>query len=87
MLPGPAGTSWRQVIDTADEQGFLDDRAPVASGTKHLLPRCSFALFEQRSAAAPEGGESPAAASGASASGQGENPAPTHRSDAGIAPN
>ncbi|MFQ3578417.1 MAG: glycogen debranching protein GlgX [Verrucomicrobiia bacterium] len=36
LLPGSSNTTWRTVIDTADEDGFVD-RSPLAAGDRLLL--------------------------------------------------
>ncbi|HWA10298.1 MAG TPA: glycogen debranching protein GlgX [Opitutaceae bacterium] len=55
VLPGEEEVRWKQVIDTADESGFLGEKSSVvAGGSEHVLPARSFALFEQAAGEAPK---------------------------------
>jgi isoamylase len=47
VMPGNDHVSWRQVIDTAHEDGFLPQAASTGAGATHVLPKHSFALFEK----------------------------------------
>ena len=45
--PGERNVRWRQIIDTADEAGFVAKRTIREGGGLHLLPARSLALFQQ----------------------------------------
>jgi glycogen operon protein len=46
-IPGENNVRWRQILDTATERGFLEERIVRDGGSTHLLPARSVALFEQ----------------------------------------
>jgi glycogen operon protein len=46
-IPGERNVRWRQVIDTAVETGFVEQKIVREGGGAHILPARSFALFQQ----------------------------------------
>jgi hypothetical protein len=53
-MPSHANVRWRQLIDTADESGFVTDGLVRTGGGAHTLPARSLALFEQQGGTADE---------------------------------
>jgi isoamylase len=47
-MPSHANVRWRLAIDTADENGFVEDGVVRVGGSRHTLPARSFTVFTQQ---------------------------------------
>jgi isoamylase len=56
-MPSSGKVRWRVLIDTAEEEGFMDNGALRPGGSQHLLRARSVAVFEQQGGTADEARE------------------------------